>query len=269
MNNSYGLKVLLIPDTQVKDNIPTQHLTWIGEYIVDKKPDVIVHIGDHWDMPSLSWYDRGKRRSEGQSYFADIKAGNRGIDLLMAPLIAYNKQQAKTKHKQYKPRLIFCLGNHEYRIERAVEEDSKLWRTIGYQDFNLKAHGWEVYDFREVVEINGVHFSHYFYNSMTGNPWGGMPETRLKNVGHSFVMGHQQGLKHAIQCLSTGETRRALIAGSCYLHDEDYKGPQANHHWRGICMLHEVKSGNYDLMEISLGYLQRRQSRLRKEKVRD
>lgn len=265
MIDQYGLKILMIPDTQQKEGVPTAFLTWIGQFIVDKKPDVIVHIGDHYDMPSLSYYDKGKRRAEGQTYKADIDAGNRAMDILMAPLIDYNKQQAKTKHKQYKPRLIFCLGNHEFRIERAVEEDSRLWGSIGYQDFNLKAHGWEVYDYRETVEINGVYFSHFFYNPMTGRPWGGMPETRLKNIGHSFVMGHQQGLKHAIQCLSTGEIRRALIAGSCYLHDEEYLGPQANSYWRGICMLHEVKNGNYDLMEVSLDYLKRRHARKRKE----
>jgi len=266
VSNSYGLKILLIPDTQVKQGVPITHLTQIGEYIVDKKPDVIVHIGDHWDMPSLSSYDYGKRCYEGRSYKADINAGNAGMDALMAPLVAYNKQQAKTKHKQYKPRLVFCLGNHEERIERAIEMDRKLEDLMGYHDFNLEKYGWEMHEFRKPVEIGGVHFAHYFYNPMTGRPWGGMPETRLKNVGHTFVMGHQQGLKHAIQYVSTGEARRALIAGSCYLHDEDYKGPQANHHWRGVIMLHEVKDGNYDLMEISLDYLRRRQIRKRKEK---
>ena len=261
MNDSYGLKVLVIPDTQAKAGVPTQHLKWIGEYIVDKRPDIVVHIGDHWDMPSLSSYDQGKKCYEGRKYKVDIEAGNAAMDVLMKPLLDLNKQQAKTKHKQYKPRLIFCIGNHEQRIERAIEKDRMLEETIGYHDFNLKKYGWEVYDFLQPVEINGVYFAHYFYNPMSGNPYGGMPETRLKNIGHSFVMGHQQGLKHAVMYISTGEARRGLIAGSCYLHDEDYKGPQGNHHWRGVVMLHEVMKGDYELMEVSLDYLRRRSKR--------
>lgn len=56
-----GKKILVIPDTQCKPGINMSHLTHIGKYIVDKKPDVVIHLGDHWDMHSLSSYDKGKR----------------------------------------------------------------------------------------------------------------------------------------------------------------------------------------------------------------
>jgi hypothetical protein len=48
------------------------------------------------------------------------------------------------------------------------------------------------------------------------------------------------------------------VAGSFYLHDEEYRGPQANDEWRGIIILNEVKDGSYDLMTLSLDYLRRR-----------
>ena len=54
-------KHLVIGDTQVKPGISLSYLTWIGKYIVDKQPDVIVMIGDFADMPSLSSYDVGKK----------------------------------------------------------------------------------------------------------------------------------------------------------------------------------------------------------------
>lgn len=260
--SEYGLKIMFIPDTQQKAGVPNQYLKWMGEYAVDKKPDVIVHIGDHYDMPSLSSYDKGKRCYEGRSYKQDIDAGNHAMDLFMQPMIDYNKRQAETKHKQYKPRLVFCLGNHENRIERAIELDRMLENTIGYHDFNLKAHGWEVHDFLEIVNINGVRFSHYFYRPLSGTPYSGMAETRLKNIGYSFVMGHQQIKVMGQIDLADGGVLRALVCGSCYLHDESYKGPQGNRHWRGFFILHEVKNGNYDLMEISLDFLRRRRNRI-------
>ena len=45
---------------------------------------------------------------------------------------------------------------------------------------------------------------------------------------------------------------------NCYLHDEDYMGDQGNAYWRGILVKHEVRMGQYDLMEVSLDFLCRR-----------
>ena len=56
-------KHLVIPDTQIKPGVPTNFLAWIGQYIVEKRPDVVVHLGDHWDMPSLSSYDSAGPRT--------------------------------------------------------------------------------------------------------------------------------------------------------------------------------------------------------------
>ena len=51
---------LMIPDTQCKPNIDMSYLSWVGQYIVEKRPEVIVHIGDHADMPS--WIVTGKHQ---------------------------------------------------------------------------------------------------------------------------------------------------------------------------------------------------------------
>ena len=64
---------MIIPDTQVKRGVDLSYLEWIGKYIVDKKPDVIVQIGDFADMPSLSSYDVGKKSFEGRRYKDDIE----------------------------------------------------------------------------------------------------------------------------------------------------------------------------------------------------
>jgi len=71
-------------------------------------------------------------------------------------------------------------------------------------------------------------------------------------------MGHQQGLSVAIRELADGTRHRGLVAGSFYQHSESYRGPQACYEWRGLLMKHEVSSGDYDLMEVSLNYLRRR-----------
>ena len=60
------MKHLVIPDVQAKPGVPLEHLDWLGQYIVAKKPDVVVCLGDFADMESLSSYDVGKRSYEGR-----------------------------------------------------------------------------------------------------------------------------------------------------------------------------------------------------------
>ena len=70
------MKIIVIPDTQVKEGVPLDHLTGLGNYIVDKRPDCVVHLGDHFDMPSL-----GRHNSKGHIVYdearmlSDLEAG--------------------------------------------------------------------------------------------------------------------------------------------------------------------------------------------------
>lgn len=249
---------LFIPDLQNKPDIPTDHLGWIGRYIVDKKPDVIINAGDHYDLPSMSYFDKGKNTSkfEGRRYRADVQAGHDALVMLEAPMDAYNARMRKHKLKQYLPEKHVTWGNHEHRIERYIEKAGELEGLLGVFEFDefFQARGWTTHQFLEKVDIGGVWYSHYFYNPLTSKPWGGMIQTRLKNVGHSFTQGHTQTLDHGIRYVGD-QQQHALVAGSCYLHNEDYKGPQGNHHWRGIVVKHEVENGSYDPMFVSLNYL--------------
>lgn len=250
-----GRKHIFIPDSQVKPGVPIDHLGWIGQYIVDKKPDVVIHAGDFADMPSLSSYDKGKKAMEGRRVSDDINAAKHGWEVLNAPIEAYNKRMRKARKAQYLPEKHITLGNHEDRITRVCNTDAQLEGLLGIESLHLDKYGWNVHQFLDMVNLDGVTYSHFFANPFSGRPWGGMMQTRLKNIGFSFTMGHVQ-LKEAGEVfLANGTVRRGLVAGACYLHDEDYKGPQGNYHWRGILVKHNVAGGNYDLMEVPLNYL--------------
>lgn len=250
---------IVIPDTQVKPGVPTEHLSWIGQYIVDHlagRPNVkIIHLGDHADMPSLSSYDKGRKAMEGRRYIADIAAANAGFDLLCDPLAAYNANRAPKD--QWWPERHFLLGNHEDRISRACEADAQLDGILSLDQLNYAAHGWMVHPFLKPVDIDGVTYAHYFINRMSGRPLTGAALGRLKTLGHSFTMGHQQTLDYALRFVQ-GRSQHGLIAGACYLHDEDYMGFQGNAHWRGLVVCNEVRGGSYDPMMVSLNYLSRR-----------
>ena len=249
-------KHLFIPDCQVKEGVPLEHLNWLGQYIVDKKPDVIINAGDFADLPSLSSYDKGKRSFEGRRYKKDIAAAKLGMDTLLGPLRKYNAHMRKMKQAQYKPRMVLTLGNHEYRIERAVETQAELEGVMGYHD--LPYEDWEVIDFLKPIVIDGVMYVHYLSNPMTGKPYCGTALSQLNKVQHSFCVGHRQTLDVATYFTPTGKQTWGIVAGAFYEHNEEYKGYQGNAHFRGIVMLHDVHDGKFDPMIVSLSYLKER-----------
>lgn len=243
---------IVVPDMQTKPGVLLDQCRWIGEYVAHRKPDVLVLLGDWWDMPSLSSYDIGKKSFEGRMYKADIEAGNRGMDLLMAPISKMKKQ----------PRKVFLYGNHEERVLRAIENDRKLDGTIGYHDFNLAKYGFETYEFLKPVVINGIAYCHFFPRAASGSvvqTKRGAPNARAQLIreGRSCTAGHAQGLDVATMPLG-GRMQWGLICGSAYQHKENYLSPQGNQHWRGIVVKHEVKNGSYDPLFVSIDYLKRR-----------
>lgn len=245
-------KHLVIPDGQVKDGVPLDHWYWIGLYIAEKLPDVIINIGDFADMPSLSSYDKGKRQFEGRRYSKDVAAVHKALDLLFLGL--------RTAPEDYNPRLVLTLGNHENRITRAVDSDPMLDGTISINQLKYEEYGWEVVPFLKPIIIDGIAYCHYFPRGPSGKVTqtrSGAPNasTQAKREMMSCTSGHLQGLDVAMY--STGhKIVRGIIAGSCYMHDEEYLGPQGNKHFRGILLKHRVQNGNYDLCEVSLDYLQ-------------
>lgn len=260
-------KILIIPDVQNKPGDDTKFLTNIGNFIVKKKPDIIVQLGDFTDMESLSSYDVGKKSHEGKRYIKDIESAQEAMKALLKPLWDYNLNARLTKHKQYQPRLVLTSGNHEHRIIRAVESDSKLDGAISINDLGYESFGWEVYPFLDVVVIEGIAFSHYFVTGVAGRP-AGTAAAQLRKTNMSCVAGHQQGKQVAYATRADGGTITSIIAGSCYEHEEPYLGPQGNKHYRGIVVLHDVKEGSFDEMWVNLDYINKKYS-LEKNNVTD
>lgn len=253
---------LLIPDAQIRPGVPTDHIDWIAQAIVDYKPDVIVNIGDWWDMPSLSSHDGpGSMAMEGARYEEDIIAGNEAFQRLVAPMQAEQKRLEKNKKKAWAPRCIFTMGNHEYRIQRAINNDPKWAGIIG--DHHLRAPGFEKHDFLKVVEVEGINYAHYFQMEKSPRPIGGSMDNRLNKIGASFVCGHEQGYLVHRRPLPIGRTIHGVVAGSAYLHDEGYRGHQRNNDWRGIVILNDVRNGgDCEPMPLTLDYLCRRYERM-------
>lgn len=235
------MNIYVIPDTQSKEGV-FNPLIPVAYHIASIKPDVVIHMGDHWDFPSLSSYDKGKKSHEAKTYLKDVRAANKAMqgfwDIIKSEWPRYKSQC----------RWEFLRGNHEYRRDRAMEYGSNDLRDL-MTEFPPILGPWNDNKFLKIVRINGVNFSHYFPNLNSDRPITTARQLLLKKHT-SCIAAHQQGFDYAEQ-LTDKKTIQAVIAGSCYFHDESYK-PQSNHHWRGTLLLRDVKNGMFEFNRYSI-----------------
>ena len=249
----------VMPDTQVKPGVNTDHIEAAGNFCAKKQPDVIVCGGDFFDMESLSSYDKATAKGECRRYDDDIAAGINAMKRFFKGINKLNRQRSKDKKKQYKPRLVYCLGNHEYRIQRYANSNPELVGKVGFKDLKLESFGWEVYQFLEVVEVHGVLYSHFFPRNAKGKitqTKNGAPSAvlQLQRERQSCTGFHLQGMDYAVHP-SANKIQYGLMVGSFYSHEEDYLSPQGTKYWRGCIMKHDVRDGEYDIMPLSLDWL--------------
>ena len=252
---------LIIPDCQVRPGADQTHLDWAGQAIVDYKPDVVICIGDFWDLCALSQHDApGSKEAEGRRVQTDIDVGNEAFERLVAPMQKEQRRLAHSRKKQWYVRCEFLFGNHEDRLSRAIFRDPK-WEGVISLD-SLKTPGFGRNPFLKIVEIDCIKYCHYFPNPYSGRPIGGTIVSRLNNIGASFVQGHQQGFLYASKQYPD-HVKHGLVCGRFYSAHESYRTFDVQEaEWNGIVVLNEVRehngSGTYDLMPISYDYLRRK-----------
>lgn len=244
---------LVIPDMQLKPWAPIEHCAWIGAYIAERRPNVVVNLGDMADMASINSH-ADPDDLEGRTVLDDLAVVRDGIALMTREI---------RRAKGYKPDLHLTLGNHEGRLYRMVRESPRLRGIYGDDPFGYAANGWKVHEFLKPVVLDGCAYSHFFPRGANGKitqSFRGAPSaaTQAKREMRTSIAGHQQGLD--VATVQTGGGRRVwgIIAGSAYIWDEAYLTDQGQDHWRGVVMLHDVADGSFDPMFVSMDFLWRR-----------
>jgi hypothetical protein len=238
----------------VKPGVDTAHLDWAAQAILEYRPDVIVVMGDFWDMASLNSNEiPGSLELEGARIMEDIRAGNEAFERLIAPLQAERLRLLQNKRKRYDPELHFLFGNHEHRITRVTTQDPR-WDGLLVLDA-LKTPGFERHKFLRAVEIDGLYYNHYFPNPHSGRPIGGTITNRLNHIGRSFVQGHQQGFLYGSKQYPD-HVKHGIVCGRFYSHHESYRPDDVQRcEWSGILILNQVNNGDFDLMPLRYEYL--------------
>ena len=253
-----GKRIVVIPDLQVRQGVPTKHIIWAARCVAEYGPDHVVQIGDWFDMPSLSSYtSRARKAFDRKSYRKDIDAGNAALDMFDEELARLGAAPAEYH---------ITLGNHENRINRAIEADPDLADYHSTDDMQFAEHGWHVHEFLAPLDLCGIRFQHFFPQNTRGRV---MQTTRgsasagaqMNAIQQSCISGHQQGLDMHIRPGLEGGAKWSIIAGSFYLHNEAYLSPCGNNDWRGIIVCNDVRNGTFDPMPLSMDYLARKYGR--------
>lgn len=246
---------LVIPDPHAHPDHNNDRADYLGKLIADIRPDVVVNIGDQWDFTALSGYDKGKRNFVGRSYRKDLEAGLDFSERLWGPL---------RKRKKKLPDRYFFIGNHEQRIDRALDLSPELDGTISYRDLDLDR------DYNEIVhyegstpgikDIDGIHYAHYFVSGVMGRPIGGEHPaySLLTKQFTSCTCGHIHIADYSIRTLVNGKKIMGCVAGVYQDYNSDWAGEINKLWWRGVIVKRNVENGVYDPEFISL-------DRLRKE----
>lgn len=253
---------LIIPDSHASPSHNNNRFDLLSKLILDKRPDVVVNIGDMADMSSLCSYDFGKKQFEGRRYKNDIEAMRDALQRVHQPIQEYNKGQRANKKAQYKPEWHFCIGNHEQRISRVSESQPNLDGVVSLEDLGLKEYGYKVHPFLTPVNIDGVTYSHYFTSGVMGRPVGGEHPAHalITKKLTSCVMGHTHTRDFCERTDANGKRIQSLVVG-CYLdtdQHEDYAGEANKLWWRGVVLLHDVNDGMFEPEWISMKMLKER-----------
>lgn len=250
---------MIIPDAHTQPDDNPHRFELLRDLILDRQPEVIVQIGDWWDMGSLCSYDQGKKNFVFQNLKDDIEKGHEMEALVFKPVMDLNRRLLKGKKKGYSPIFIKCLGNHEARVDRLLQYEPRWEGTVSMDDFKTRVEGLnEVYvDFLDNAVIDNIAYSHYFVSGVQGRP-ASSARALLAKTGMSATMGHTHTLDGFDVTSPLGNRRRALVCGS--FHDKDHEGfagPQVDQIWyNGLIYKHNVLNGDYDREEISIERLE-------------
>ena len=245
---------LVIPDTHAHPNFHNKRAEWLGKLINDVKPDVVIHLGDSADMPSLSSYDRGTKAFQGRRYADDINA-HLDFNYRLWDIVRASKKRL--------PERYFLEGNHEHRIKKAINIQPELEGAISFDDLDLERFYDHIVEYNGrspgVVSVDGISYAHFFISGVMGKAIGGAhPAYSILAKGHgSATAGDLHLLSYECQTGIGGKRLQGLVAGCYQDYDADWAGEANKLWWRGVIIKRGVDNGNYDPQFISIQQLRK------------
>lgn len=241
--------------------VPNDRFDWLGAFLYDLKPEVVVDLGDFDDMSSLNTYDtRYPKAIVAQSYQRDIEHGQDARERLWAKF---------RRNKKAIPWRIGFEGNHENRIKKAIALDPRLEGDkygVSFSHLQTGYHYDEYYEYRhsapQIAVVDGIHYAHYFGGGNFGKPISGTHHAYalLQSRHVSSTCGHSHKRSFYVKDGVNGKGILGLVAGCYKGAEEHWAGQGQSEWWKGVVVKREVEDGYYEPQFVSLKWLQKEYS---------
>ena len=233
-----------------------ERFDWLGKFIYDLKPNMVIDLGDGADMSSLNSYDKGKPQAiVAQNYEADINV--------------YNDSQERLRHqfryhRKGKPMWVGFEGNHEHRIQTAISHDPRLEGSkygISFSHLQTDKYFDEYHPYKNsapsIANYDGVDYAHYFAPGNSGRAAAGTHHAygllNARNVSSTCGHSHIRNIAFKDGARSPGLI--STVVG-CYKGKEESWAGQSNlGWWKGVLIKREVADGMYEPQFISMNTL--------------
>jgi hypothetical protein len=179
------IRLVCIGDAHDSPAIPDKsRFEWMGAFINDRRPDVVVQIGDLLTLDSLNSHIPNENYDgrAKKTFREDIASGILALDALNSK-IAYTPEKHVT------------LGNHERRLFLFEQSNPEAFGMMSADlDSALRGRGWSYSPYGAITYYGGVGFVHAALNVL-GKTFGGKnAEMTIANetltdlvIGHSHV----------------------------------------------------------------------------------
>lgn len=248
-----GKRILVIPDAHARPGQNNKRFEALGNFIVRKRPEVVISIGDWADMGSLSSYDKGRKSAEGKRTQKDIDASVDALDKTMNRVVkGYGSDPLPEFHITY--------GNHEDRIDRHVEANPELEGFLSKGKLLFKEHGWKEHEFLKPLVKQGIMFQHYLPSGPLGKPTSGVNHARslIMKAMMSCVVGHSHQ-RDMYEMTRADHTKMIGLVVGCFDQGKHHYARGTQHAWwSGLVMLNEAYRGACEPAFYSMEYLMRK-----------
>lgn len=225
-------RILVIGDLHQDPRHPEKIdvLTWIARYASEQRFDRIVQIGDWSTWDSVNQHDRN------DTYKARLKPSIRQD---MDNLVASHRAFRAAMDPDYKPKLTFVQGNHEYRLERFENAHPEAYGTHTLErDQVFVQFGWQIRPYGELFYVEGVAFTHHPTNG-AGRAYGGKtgPQRAANDSTVPIVSGHTHR-RQIHDCPKIGGDVISMVEVGCAMPWgtlESYAAHSNTGWWWGVC----------------------------------
>jgi hypothetical protein len=208
-SRSSKIRVVCIGDAHDSPNIPDKsRFEWMGKYIREQKPDVVVQIGDFATLDSLNGHIPNETLDGRLKPSFENDMGSLNLALQAMQLDGVETH--------------CTLGNHERRLylyeQNHPEMDQKLASSL---DDIFKNNGWTYSPYGQITYYGGVGFVHAAINRM-GKTYGGKTsENTIANDSiHDLVIGHSHVERMQRAAKIGGNNYVQILNVGCALPDQ-------------------------------------------------